>query len=225
MVARSVQWSHEHHRGDAASFHDRDPAAGAAVVRSAWWFDVDAPTLVLGSSQRLDDVDTSAAAASGISVVRRHSGGGSVLLWPGEFVWLDVIVPAGDVLWHDDVGRAMHWIGEVWREALATVGVEADVHRGRFEPRTWGRQVCFAGVGPGEVVAAGGRKVVGVSQRRTRDWARLQTVCHLGLRPDTIAALVAPPRPSVAELRELMDAVDVDHDDLVAALSFALDRR
>ena len=33
-----------------------------------------------------------------------------VLLLPGEFVWLDLVIPAGDPLWHDDVGRAMVWV-------------------------------------------------------------------------------------------------------------------
>jgi hypothetical protein len=41
----------------------------------------------------------------------------------------------------------------------------------------WSRLVCFAGVGPGEVLV-GERKVVGMSQRRTRDGARFQCVVH-----------------------------------------------
>jgi lipoate-protein ligase A len=37
----------------------------------------------------------------------------------------------------------------------------------------WSRLVCFAGLAPGEVTV-GGRKVVGVAQRRTRRHARFQ---------------------------------------------------
>ncbi len=37
----------------------------------------------------------------------------------------------------------------------------------------WSDLVCFAGLGRGEVTVAG-RKVVGISQRRTRDGARFQ---------------------------------------------------
>ncbi len=213
-------WTVEHHVGDAAEFHAREPGA----ARAAWWFDVDAPTLVLGSAQRAERVDRRVVDALGIRVVRRRSGGGAVLLWPGEFVWLDLIVPASDVLWVDDVGRSMHWAGELWAEALDAVGVAGLVHRGGLVSGPWGREVCFAGVGPGEVTA-GPRKLVGVSQRRTRGWARLQTMCHLRVRPELVAALVAPPRPTSGEVAATVTAVEVDRGELVTGLTTALHRR
>ena len=52
------------------------------------------------------EVDHRVAGALGVEVVRRRSGGGAVLLLPGEFVWLDLVIPAGDPLWLDDVGQA-----------------------------------------------------------------------------------------------------------------------
>jgi hypothetical protein len=45
-------------------------------------------------------------------------------------------------------------------------------------PSEWSTRVCFAGLGPGEVVTPTGAKVVGLSQRRTRHGARLQSVVH-----------------------------------------------
>ena len=50
--------------------------------------------------------------------------------FPGEVLWIDVIVPAGDALWADDVGRASHWLGDVWAAALAERGIEGEVHKG-----------------------------------------------------------------------------------------------
>jgi lipoate-protein ligase A len=41
----------------------------------------------------------------------------------------------------------------------------------------WSDLVCFAGLGPGEVTVDG-LKVVGISQRRTRDAARFQCVAY-----------------------------------------------
>ena len=38
------------------------------------------------------------------------------------------LLPRGDPLWDDDVGRASHWLGDVWVEALASV--RRDRHRG-----------------------------------------------------------------------------------------------
>ena len=156
--------------------------------------------LALGSSQGLDAVDMTVADALGVEVVRRRSGGGAVLIVPGEMVWLDVVIGSDDRLWDDDVGRAMHWVGSWWQQALASVGVDGDVHTAAMHRPAWSSEVCFAGVGPGEVFDPTGRKLVGVSQRRTRRWARFQTMCHLRWRPEVVAALVAAPRPTPAEL-------------------------
>ncbi|MDQ4138723.1 MAG: hypothetical protein M3116_07770, partial [Actinomycetota bacterium] len=74
-------------------------------------YDIARPVLVLGSSQGEDVVDAELAAARGVGVVRRRSGGSAVLVEPGSAVWIDVTIPAGDALWENDVGRAFHWLG------------------------------------------------------------------------------------------------------------------
>ena len=210
-----LNWHLAQRRGDAAEFHALDPAP----VRSATFHTVDRPTLVLGSSQRPGEVDRRVADALGIEVVTRRSGGGAVLLVPGEHVWLDLVVPAGDPLWHDDVGAAMVWVGELWRAALADLGVAGTVHRGPMESSTWSRQVCFSGLGTGEVIAPAGGKLVGVAQRRTRTTARFQTMCHLRWRPELVAALVTPPRPTAPELANAAAAVTADPSALIEALT------
>ena len=184
-------WVIEHLHGDGAEFHDRVPGGSRAL----WWLEVDRPLLALGSTQQFDRVDERVASAFGVSTVRRRSGGGGVLLLPGEFVWVDLVVPVDDALWDDDVGRAAHWVGSLWCEVLAGLGFAATVHRGPMIKSRWSSQVCFSGTGPGEVLGATGRKLVGISQRRTRHWARFQTMCHLRWRPELVAALVAAPRP------------------------------
>lgn len=165
-------WIVEHARGDAGAFHDRpwpDP-----LRRTLWWFEADRPTVVLGSTQPLEVIDARRAAAAGVAVVRRRSGGGAVWLAPGDTTWVDLLVPAGDRRWEPDVGRAAHWVGEVWAGTLADLGWPgAVVHRGPMVRSPWSDLVCFAGLGPGEVTRHG-RKVVGISQRRTRAGARFQ---------------------------------------------------
>src|SRR5439155_265605 len=70
-------------------------------------------------------------AGAEVSVVRRRTGGGAVWVAPGDPVWVDVVVPAGDRLWDDDVGRAVWWLGDAWAAALADLGLAAaGVHRG-----------------------------------------------------------------------------------------------
>jgi lipoate-protein ligase A len=126
---------------------------------------VTAPAVVLGSTQPDSVVDTRRAAAAGIDVVRRRSGGGAVLVVPGAQLWADVFVPVRDPLWAHDVGRAFRWLGPVWTSALGALDVDARWHDGDLRVSRWSRLVCFAGVGPGEVLV-GGRKIVGISQRR-----------------------------------------------------------
>ncbi|MBI2708303.1 MAG: hypothetical protein HYX34_01210 [Actinobacteria bacterium] len=184
-------WDVEHRRGSAADLHGRevpDPAR-----RSIWVLEVDRPALVLGSTQPESVVDRSAARAAGVEVVRRRTGGGAVLLEPGGALWVDVVVPRGDALWDDDVSRSSHWLGGAWVEALAELGVPALVHRGGLCTTDWSRLVCFGGLGPGEVVEAGGsgRKIVGVASRRSRGAARFQTAVHVEWAPERLLCLLA----------------------------------
>jgi lipoate---protein ligase len=151
--------------------------------------EVEQSLLVLGSRQRAEIVDTDAAARAAVEVVRRRSGGGAVLLHGGRSLWLDVLLPRSDPLWSDDVGLAFHWLGDVWAGALAGLGVPAEVHRGGLTNTAWGSLVCFGSIGPGEVVIDG-RKVVGMSQRRTRAGARFQCLVHDTWQPEELLELL-----------------------------------
>lgn len=188
-VSRTHGWSVTRLEGTAATFHGRDVADTSG--RRVWVHDLTAPALVLGSTQTPDVVHRAAVEAAGIEVVRRRSGGGAVLVEPGGVVWVDVVVPAGDPLWDDDVGRAFAWLGEAWAAALARVGVPgAAVHRGGLVTTPWSRLVCFGGLGPGEVAVAGA-KVVGLAQRRTRDAAWFQGAALLRWQPRDLLELLA----------------------------------
>lgn len=165
-------------------------AARPAGERSVVVLDVARPTLVLGSSQADETVDHERAAARGVDVIRRRSGGAAVLVEPGAAVWIDVTIPAGDPLWDNDVGRAFHWLGAAWSEVLVAEGLPARVHDGPLRSTPWSGRVCFAGLGPGEVTVDG-RKVVGLSQRRTREAARFQCCALLRWEPERLLDLLA----------------------------------
>jgi lipoate-protein ligase A len=171
-----------------------------------WLLDVERPALVLGSTQP----DPAGPRPSELEVARRQSGGGAVLVSAETVVWVDAFVPAGDRLWVADVGRAFGWLGAAWVAALAAVGFAgARRHEGPLVHSTWSRSVCFAGLGPGEVTV-GGRKVVGISQRRRRDGALFQ--CAALLEWDAVgtgAALGLPPA-AVSELAGVAAGVPVD---------------
>ncbi|MFN0025622.1 MAG: lipoyl protein ligase domain-containing protein [Acidimicrobiales bacterium] len=173
--------------GSAEELHSR--ALPSSPVRQLWLCRVTGPALVLGSSARQQDfVNRDLARRRGVEVIHRPSGGAAVLLEPGAQLWADVLIGRGDPLWQEDIGRAAWWVGEWWQRTLARVGVTTSVHQGRMQGGELARRICFAGVGPGEVLAEG-RKLVGLSQRRTRDVVRLQTMLLLDWHPGPLAAL------------------------------------
>jgi lipoate---protein ligase len=225
----------EHERGPAGLLHQRSAertgpstvdqgrAAEPGPSRLIRVLEAEGPAVVLGSGQPESDIDRDRAAALGIAVVRRRSGGGAVLVGPGQVIWVDLLIPSSDPLWDDDVGRAAWWVGETWAGALDTAGAgaldtagagaldtvgrgPAQVWTGPMKKTTWSRQVCFAGVGSGEVLI-GDRKVVGVSQRRTRMAALFQTAVLIEWDPSSIVRLLrideSAAAVAVAELSEV----------------------
>ena len=201
------EWRVEEATGAAADLHRRDLTA--PLHRMVRVNQVERPALVLGSAQPWEAADAEACAAAGIDVARRRSGGGAVLLDPGD-VWVDVELPRADLLWDDDVVRSSWWLGEAWAAAMG----RGEVHRGGLLATAWSSLVCFAGVGPGEVTVDGA-KAVGISQRRTRAGARFQCAVHRRWDPDRLASLLAGP-VDLAEVR--VAEVDLAADALLAAL-------
>lgn len=165
-------------RATVAELHGRDPFRhGAPAAPEVWWCDFTDAAIVLGSHQSAETLDPAAVAAAEVSVVRRRSGGGAVLLRPGAVVWIDLVVPVG--FWPDDVRVSMVRAGELWRAALGDPALR--VHTGGMVATPWSSLVCFAGVGPGEVLvdqAGVTRKLVGLSQRRTRHGVWIQGLVH-----------------------------------------------
>ena len=179
------------------------------IEPSVWWFDLDRSAIVLGSSQPAEHVVPVACALAGIDIVRRRSGGGAVLLQPGDALWVDVLIPSGHPRWTADINSSAWWLGEAWQRALRTVGVDGTtVHRGPMIRTPWSGHLCFAGVGGGEVLL-GGRKVVGISQRRTRAGARFQCALYHVWRPDAHVGLFRQPGPTAEDLEQFVMPVPI----------------
>lgn len=216
---RPSTWAVTWATGSAAHFHER--SVPEHPVREVEVLQVDQPALVLGSTQPRSDADLGALEAAGVALVRRRSGGGAVLLEPTGSTWVDVVIPHGDRLWSDDVGVAFHWLGRAWVDALADLGVGAEVHEGALRTSRWSRLVCFAGLGPGEVTV-GGAKVAGIAQRRTRAGARFQcAVLHRWHPEETMALLALDPaerRSAAAELGGAACGVEHRAEAVVEAL-------
>lgn len=233
-------WVVAHEHDTAARLHSRSHrTASGRTVRVCWPTD---RAVVLGSTQSSHDFVPDELEALGIGIVRRRSGGGAVLLRRSGQLWVDVFVPATDDLFDSDVVRSFHWLGESFAaalDALVSTALGADgaarigrieVHRGGLERDGWVGRVCFAGVGAGEVTA-GGRKVVGISQRRDRSGAWFQAVALLEPDQEVLADLLDLPEAGRAEAHALLaragmalGAGALRPDDLLAELLAHLPR-
>lgn len=177
------EWQQRHLRDSAESVHGRTLPAERAI----WQASITESAIVLGSKQNFEIVNQTACDRDGVAVVRRQSGGGVVYLEVDQHLWIDLVIPRDDKLWIDDVGQSMWWVGDLWADALAMCEIanrdQLIVHRGGLERSELSDLICFGGLGPGEVTLHG-EKIVGISQRRTREMARFQCVLHRHWSPD-----------------------------------------
>lgn len=216
MTAHAGGWVRHNWKGSAEEFHSLQPE----LTRALWWSQVTHPALILGSSQSMNDVDLEAAHSAGIEVVRRRSGGGAVWVHPRDSVWIDVTIARTDPLWTDDVTTSMLWLGEVFRTALQP-WVTATMHTDAYESGQDGRAVCFASASPGEVFV-GNNKLVGISQRRSRDGARLQCVLYRAWDPHVWGRCLSDSALRERIMTMSVATLDVPASDIVDAVALAL---
>jgi lipoate-protein ligase A len=206
-----VTWELDRRVGGAQALHDRAFTGERCVTVC----DAERRAIVLGSTQ-------AAPAAASIEVARRRSGGGAVVVGREDVLWVDIDLPAGDPLWERDVGRSFWWLGQTWAAALARLGVDAvEIHHGAVVCTPWCAQVCFGGIGQGEITVAG-RKVVGLAQRRIRQGARFHCAAMLQWDPAPLLEAFGLPAEAQRGLAEVVGALDVGSDDLEAAFLDAL---
>jgi lipoate-protein ligase A len=218
MTSQHRPWAFHHWHGNASDFHAMSLDAG----RGLWWCSVNAPAVILGSTQSDSDINGDRAQERDLAVVHRRSGGGIVYVHPTDSLWIDVTIPRDDPLWNDDVSLSMLWLGEVFVDALQP-WLTTSVYRGAFDRGSDGRLVCFASTSPGEVFV-GDKKVVGISQRRTREGARFQCVLYRHWRPNEWVDVL---RDDVAAQRILqlpVQCVNAESNEIVDSLRSQLDR-
>lgn len=176
-------------------------ALSEALVRhgtepSVWWHSTDEPTLILGPGQRR--LDVSAAEQAEVRVVRRSAGGTAVYAGPG-LLGQDVFLPAGHPLNVPDVVKGYRWLGEVWLDALMSLGVAGElvsIDRARAQHPTDPEvaMACFGSLSPYEVTV-GERKLVGLAQLRRARGTLLQAGIHLSFDPVSLAHILPTQQP------------------------------
>lgn len=208
-----------------ADFHQRDIAN---VQSSAIWIPrlPEQPVLVLGSRQQFAIVDHDECERSSVGLARRRSGGGAVLVDADQLIWFDVVLTREHPGWSNDVVTSFFWLSERLVTALRTIGIDGTTYAGPMVNTEWSDLVCFAGLGPGEITVDG-KKLVGISQRRTRNVARYQVAVLKRWRPEEILRLFALPTSSyeraMADLAHVATISEVGTADTFDALLTALE--
>lgn len=123
------------------------------------------PCLSLGRGQKLAEVDLDACRAAGVDVVRRPTGGRSIL--HTDELTYSVCLPQADQRAQGGVVEGYRRLSEGLLAGLHLLGVEAIQARGRQAPGDEQTAVCFESPSDYEITV-GGRKLVGSAQRRAQ---------------------------------------------------------
>lgn len=156
---------------DEALLDELDERGGDPVLR---FWESDRVFVVLGRASRLaDDVDLAACERDGVPILRRASGGGTVLQGPGCLSYAFVL----PLDWHPDLAN----IRTTNRFILERIAAAL---------RQWEPATSFRGISD---LAIGDRKISGNAQRRTRNALLFHgTILH-GMSFDLIARYLTHP--------------------------------
>ena len=181
LVNGVPEWIASHKTGEVQDLHSLENADWD--FPAIWVMSPTNSSLVLGSSQDDKCIDYEYAEKVDIGIARRRTGGGAVFVDPQTLFWVDLFVPRGHRLWNDDIEVASIWIGRVWKDALGSMGVDSRMHDSAFVKDSLAELVCFGGRAPGELLI-GEKKILGISQRRTRKGVRFQCALALEWNPE-----------------------------------------
>ena len=170
---------------DEALLTGRQHGASPPTLRLYAW---DPPTISLGYGQRLDArIDEAAAAALGIGLVRRPTGGSAILHeGPESELTYSVVGGEGDFPGAEDLLGTYRWIGAALCEGLRGLGTAADMVAVQPSDPASMPTFCFARTGSYEIEVAG-RKLVGSAQRRQGGAFLQHGAVMLEAHPDRLA--------------------------------------
>ena len=166
-----------------------------------WVIEPNDSCLVLGKSQRgRAFLNLSYLEEQSINLAVRHSGGGAVLVAPEDMLWVDIFVPKESKFWIEDIAKASIWIGKIWHNALKRLDIECSLFDENFSRSEASDLICFVGRAPGELFI-NDRKILGISQRRSKFGTRFQCALIINWKPEhMIAAYSSSPIPNLEKL-------------------------
>lgn len=161
-------------------------------------------TISLGYGQPLDGrIDTEAAAALGIGLVRRPTGGSAILHeGPDLELTYSVVAAAGDFDGAADLLETYRWIGSALAAGINRIGAPVEMVPVQPSDPTAMPTFCFARTGSYEL-EIGGLKVVGSAQRRQGAGFLQHGAVMLGAAPDRLRRVFPSERDPLAGMTTL----------------------
>ncbi len=186
---------------DEALLVSRLRDGGPATVRFFAW---KPPTISLGYGQPLDDrIDLEAAAALGIGLVRRPTGGSAILHeGPDLEVTYSVTAAADDFAGADDLLATYRWIGAALEAGLRRLGAPVEMVPVQPSDPAAMPAFCFARTGSYELEVSG-RKLVGSAQRRQGAGFLQHGAVMLGASPERLRLVFPRERDPLAGMTTL----------------------
>ena len=149
------------------------------------------------------EVDVEACRADGIELVKRMTGGGTVV--HGWELTYTLILPRGDG--EMNISDAYHIIGQSLVNAFQQLGIPAQCYATCTEPAQTVQNICLTNPAEHDVMSDN-KKLAGVSVRRNRNGIMFQGYISLDMPPPAILARVSKD-PAVQEmLREKSTAIN-----------------
>ena len=177
---------------------------GGAAPPTLRFFSWRPATISLGYGQTLDHrIDVAAAAALGIGLVRRPTGGSAILHEGPELeLTYSVVARAGDFEGASDLLETYRWIGLALAAGLRRL--DAPVEMVAVQPSDPAAMptFCFARTGSYELEVAG-LKVVGSAQRRQGPGFLQHGAVMLGAAPDRLRSVFPVERDPLAGMTTL----------------------
>lgn len=127
--------------------------------------------IILGSSQTLPDVKF-----KDFEFIKRNTGGGAVVVKEGEFGWIDIYLPT-NLIAEIDPNYLFVKVGNAFLSSLKRLN---HLNLGLWQNQSIfgkvGKTLCFASRVKGEIIQDKSpfKKIVGFSQRRTREFVKIQ---------------------------------------------------
>lgn len=160
------------------------------------FYDWTTPAFSFGYFQDIaSEVDVEACYADGIELVKRMTGGGTVV--HGWDVTYTLILPrqAGEM----SISETYHLLGKSLVKAFEILGIPAECYTDKTDSSQSSENICLTNPAENDVMC-NGKKLAGVSVRRNRNGILFQGYISLDIPPDPILKRVS----KHAEIQEML---------------------